>query len=500
MSFPARIAIVGGGTAGWLAALMLQDAAKRAGAVTSITVIESSKFGTVGVGEGTTAVFRMMLRHLGLDEFEFLRAAEASFKLGIRHRDWRRLGHHYDGPIDDPHLVAGLGQQPLLDAYQIAKGRSVGETHLFQHLINAAKCPYAQKPGGGYIAAGPFHHAFHFDQALAGKYLKSKTKNVTLIDDQVSGVETGPQGITALHLESGQQIEAAFFVDCSGFRRVLMRALGAKWLSFSHMLALNRAMPFWLDYAPGEKVLPVTTAWAQGSGWMWQIPTANRYGCGYVYSDAHITPDQAKAEIETVLGRSIEVRSDIKIDPGRQDRTWIGNCVSVGLASSFLEPLEATSIHGTVVQLMLLTGYLSKINDASRAQYNTDTARQVEDYRDFVRMHYVSERRDTAFWRDVTANHPDVVKDRLAQWARKIPDASDFAPFPQGLPHVEQQLYTPVLDGLGLLRRPAAALMLGGGAKPGRIARGLIQEYRAAAAQAMDHRAFMNSLQMEPTP
>ena len=120
MSFPARIAIVGGGTAGWLAALMLQDAAKRAGTVTAITLIESSKFGTIGVGEGTTAVFRMMLRHLDVDEFEFLRAAEASFKLGIRHRDWRRLGHHYDGPIDDPHLVAGLGAQPLLDAYQIS--------------------------------------------------------------------------------------------------------------------------------------------------------------------------------------------------------------------------------------------------------------------------------------------------------------------------------------------------------------------------------------------
>jgi Tryptophan halogenase len=498
MGFPARIAIVGGGTAGWLAALILQDAAKRAGAATAITLIESSKFGTVGVGEGTTAVFRMMLRHLGLDEFEFLRASEASFKLGIRHKDWRRLGHHYDGPIDDPHLVAGLGAQPLLDAYQISKGRSVGETHLFQHLINGFKSPYARKDGGGYIATGPFHHAFHFDQALAGKYLKSKTKNVSLIDDQVSGVETGPQGITALCLEGGQSVAADFFVDCSGFRRVLMQALGAKWVSFSQMLALNRAMPFWLDYAPDEKILPVTTAWAQGSGWMWQIPTASRFGCGYVYSDAHISADQAKAEIEAALGRPIEVRADIKIDPGRQDRTWIGNCVSVGLASSFLEPLEATSIHGTVVQLMLLAGYINNINDKARDQYNAEAARQVEDYRDFVRMHYVSERRDTAFWRDVTANHPDVVKDRLALWSRKIPEASDFVPFPQGLPHVEQQLYTPVLDGLGLLRRPAAGAMLGAQSKPGRIAQSLITEYRAAASQAMDQRAFLQSLHEEP--
>lgn len=498
MTFPARVVIVGGGTAGWLAALMLQDAARRAGATTAVTLIESSKFGTVGVGEGTTAAFRMLLRHLGLDEFEFLRASEASFKLGIRHRDWRRLGHHYDGPIDDPHLVAGLGAQPLLDAYQVSKGRSVGETHLFQHLINGHKSPYAAKPGGGYIAAGPFHHAFHFDQALAGKFLKSKTKDVTLIDDQVAGVDTGPAGILALTLESGQRIEADFFVDCSGFRRVLMKALGAKWVSFSHMLALNRAMPFWLDFAPGEKVLPVTTAWAQGSGWMWQIPTANRYGCGYVYSDAHISPDQAKAEIEMALGRPIEVRSDIRIEPGRQECTWIGNCVSVGLASSFLEPLEATSIHGTLVQLMLLSGHLANINPTARAAYNADAARQVDDYRDFVRMHYVSERRDTEFWRDVTANHPDVVKDRLALWSRKMPEAGDFAPFPMGLPHVEQQLYTPVLDGLGLLNRKAAAYMLGDAAKPARIARALKTEYQAAALAAMDHRAFLKSLTKEP--
>ena len=489
--WPARIVIVGGGTAGWLAALMLGDAARRAGAVCAVTVVESSKFGTIGVGEGTTAVFRLMLKHLGFDEFEFLRETEATIKFGIRHRDWRRLGHSYDGPIDDPHLVAGV-MPGGLDAAQVSIGRRVGETHLFQHLIDGAKSPFALRPGG-FIPAGPFHHAFHFDQALAGKYLKTKAGNVTLIDDQVTGVETGAAGITALVLESGQKVEAEFFIDCSGFRRALIGALGATWIGYGDVLPVNRAMPFWIDIAPGEEIDPVTLAWAQGAGWMWKIPTASRYGCGYVYSDAHTTPDQAKAEIERALGHEIYPRNDIRINAGRLDRSWVGNCVALGLSSSFLEPLEATSIHGTVVQLMLLSALIGQGGGA--AAFNQAAARQVDDFRDFIRLHYVSERRDTAFWRDVAASHPEGLKQKMSIWAKKMPEGSDFAAFPMGLPHVEGQLYTPVLDGLGLLNQSAAKARLGADPRPAMAAKTLISEYRAAAGQCLGHRAFLKSLQ-----
>ena len=491
--FPARICIVGGGTAGWLAALMLGDAARRAGAVTTITVVESSKFGTIGVGEGTTAVFRMLLKHLGLDEFAFLAATGATIKFGIRHRDWRRLGHQYDGPIDDPHLVAGLGG-PLMDAAQVAAGRRVGETHLFQHLIDAGKSPFALK-AGRYVPAGPFHHAYHFDQALAGKYLKTKAGSVTLIDDQVTGVETGGAGIAALVLEAGRRVEADFFVDCSGFRRALIGSLGAAWVGYGDVLPVNRAMPFWVDIPEGEEIDPVTLAWAQGAGWLWKIPTAERYGCGYVYSDLHTTPDAAKAEIERALGYEIHPRNDIRINAGRLDASWIGNCVALGLASSFLEPLEATSIHGTVVQLMLLTALIGRGDGP--AVFNAAAGRQVDDFRTFIRLHYVSERRDTPFWRDVAASHPAALLEKLDIWADKMPEARDFPPFPLGLPHVEGQLYTPVLDGLGLLRPAAAQARLGADKRPAQAAAALIREYRAAAGQCLGHRAFLQSLHQE---
>ncbi|MDG1117737.1 MAG: tryptophan 7-halogenase [Flavimaricola sp.] len=492
---PGHIVIVGGGTAGWLAALMLGDVARRQrqgqGQATAITVIESSKIGTIGVGEGTTAVFRQMLRHLGLDEQAFLAATGATIKYGIRHRDWRALGHSYDGPIDDTAAVAGSG----LDVYAVASGRPVSEVHLFRHLMDRKRAPFAEK-AGRLIPAGPFHYAYHFDQALAGAWLKSQAPTVSVIDDQVAGVETADGKIMALKLESGHSVTADLFVDCTGFGRRVISALGAKWLSYADVLPVNRAMPFWLDIEDGEEIDPFTLAWAQGSGWMWKIPTQGRYGCGYVYSDAHTTPDDAKAEIEAALGRPIAPRNDIQIDAGRLQDAWIGNCVALGLSSSFLEPLEATSIHGTIVQLMLLTSLIGQPDAATK--YNAAVGRQVDDFRDFIRLHYVSERRDTAFWQDVAASHPKAVTDRLEAWQGRVPVRADFDPFPMGLPHVEEQLYTPVLDGLGLLRRDVAKAALAGNPKARSAARKahheLVSEYTRAASACLPHRTYLTSL------
>jgi glycine/D-amino acid oxidase-like deaminating enzyme len=499
MSWPKHIVVVGGGTAGWLAALMLGDVVKRAKASTRVTVIESSKLGTIGVGEGTTAVFRMMLKHFGFDELAFLRETGATIKYGIRHRDWRKVGHEYVGPIDDPHLVTGHADQgPFLDAYQISQGRHVGETHLFQHLIDRARAPFAMK-GAKLVPVGPFHHAFHFDQALAGQFLRRQAKVVAVIDDQVQGLERDEDGnITALKLESGAEVQGDFFIDCSGFRRVLIKAMGAEWVSYRDVLPVNRAMPFWLDIPEGEEIDPVTLAWAQGAGWLWKIPTQERYGCGYVYSDLHLSPDQAQVEIEATLGHRIEPRNDIKIDAGRLDQVWIKNCVALGLSSSFLEPLEATSIHGSVVQLMLLAQLLERTDPRNIQSYNATVARQVDDFRDFIRLHYISERRDTKFWQDVAASTPQTTRDRVAHFANRIPSPRDFTPFPGNLPHVTHHLHTPVLDGLGLLSQQAAKGILAQNPKLRALGRKtaeqLTKEYRLAASQALPHRQFLQSL------
>jgi tryptophan halogenase len=300
------------------------------------------------------------------------------------------------------------------------------------------------------------------------------------------------------------EIAGDFFIDCTGFRRALIAGvMGGTWMSYRDVLPLNRAMPFWLDIKDGEELKPFTTAWAQGSGWLWMIPTQARIGCGYVYSDAFISPDQAKAEIEKVLGHKIEPRNDIKIDAGRQRESWIGNCLALGLASSFLEPLEATSIHGSIVQLLVFTNFhLNKgamFTDDDRAAYNKFASGQVDDFRDFINLHYVSERRDTPFWQAVAEDFiSPATKARLELWRNKMPGYEDFTPLPGRFAHTEQQLHYPVLDGLGLLNREAARKFMEAhpdlNAKGKAAADSLTAEYRAAAPQALGHREFLQTL------
>ena len=461
--------IVGGGTAGWIAAFIFQDSARRSGLNARISVVESSKIPTVGVGEASTAAFRVFLQHFGINEFEFFRETGATFKLGIRHQDWRREGYTYYGPVDDPHQVVAPppgAPSDYLNVYSVSAGRKVQDMHLFGPLLERKKAPYAKKADGSLIPLGPFHYAFHFDQALVGKFLKARSAGIAIVDAIVAGVERDAETghIAALVLDDGQKLAGDFFVDATGFRKqLIVRELNAPWLSYAKELPVNRALPFWLDIKPGEEIANYTLAWAQEAGWMWQIPTQTRYGCGYVYSDEFKTPEEAKQEVERVLGREIDTRGDIRFQIGRLEKAWIGNCLAVGLASSFLEPLESTSIHGTIVQMMLFAGrYLknpAEMTEADRDDYNARVGRQVDDFRTFVNTHYVVERDDTPFWRKVRAErlHPET-KERLAHWHTEMPRREHFNDFLFGLPHIETQLHYPVLDGLGLLQRFVAAL------------------------------------------
>lgn len=501
-----RLVIVGGGTAGWLTALICQDQARRAKRDLVISVVESSKIPTIGVGEGTTAVFRALFQRFGFDELEFLRATEATIKFGIRHRDWRRVGVTYDGPIDDPHQV--LSPPPgapseYLNVYSVATGRPVSEMHLFAHLMERRKSPYGQKADGSPIPVGPFHYAYHFDQALVGRYLRDKSSGIVQVDGTVGGIEKDPEtgNIVALKLEEGGTVAGDFFIDATGFRkRLIGQEMGGTWHSYRGELPVNRAMPFWIDIEEGEEIAPYTLAWAREAGWLWSIPTQKRYGCGYVYSDAFKTPEEAKAEIEAALGRAIEPRNDIRFDIGRLEKAWIGNCLAVGLASSFLEPLEATSIHGTIVQMMMFAGgfleQAPRATDKQRDDYNGRVARQVDDFRTFINLHYVSERDDTPFWRSVRNEsiHADT-KARLERWRHEMPRHEHFPHFLGGLPHVEAQLHYPVLDGLGLLDPTVAKAEMAAMPTVRAFARksvdSLTREYKQASTRAMGHAEYL---------
>ena len=500
-----HIAIIGGGTAGWLAALILQKASIGPGAP-RISIIESPNIPTVGVGEGSTSIFRQVLLDLEIDEQEFLRETGATLKFGIKHAGWRKDGKDYLGPIDDPNVMgpvpAGVPMNWLHHA-QLAAGKSATDIHLFTFLMRGNKSAFARK-ADTYIALSPYHHAYHFDQARLGRFLATKASGIARIRTEVEGVERDAETghVTALHSTDSQKISVDFVIDCTGFRRAIIGQLENDWVCYGDMLPLNKAMPFWLDHDPNKDIAPYTVAQALGAGWMWGIPVQNRMGCGYIFSDAHVSIEGAQREVEAKLRRPIDVRRIIDINPGRLRRSWIDNCVALGLAQSFLEPLEATSIHGTLVQLLLLLRNTPEqlctgIKERSISEFNKTVARQVDDFAQFINMHYAGGRRDTDFWQEMTSEGISRdQRDRLAEWQGKALTREDFQSMPGGLPHVEEQLYLPVLDGLGLLPKSASKAVFSdvGHKKLARSnADNLRKEFISASRKAMSHRKFLET-------
>lgn len=502
-----ELVVVGGGTAGWLSALMLQAEAKAQNLNLNITLIESSKVPTIGVGEGTTSIFGSVLQTLGINENEFLANTDATIKYGIRHRDWRKIGHYYDGPIDDVYQLTDHipGAGSWIDTFCVAAGRPVTQAHVFASLMVGGKAPVADV-GGKRVSLSQYHHAYHFDQAKVGAYLRSKANGIKTIDALVNNARKCPEtgNISSLILDTGETVQADFFIDCTGFRRLLIsEIMGVAWTSYGDTLPVNRAMPFWLELKDDEEIPTFTHAWAQKSGWMWQIPTTGRIGCGYVYSDRHVSPDQAHAEIESVLGQKIVPRNDIIINAGRVAKAWKGNVLALGLASSFLEPLEATSIHGSIVATILFArrhlSSLDQSDDDARDEYNAAIAGQVDDFRDFINLHYVSERNDSPFWRDVATTYIQAsTREKLAKWQKQMPSKEDFKNDLDGLPHVEELLHYPVLDGLGLLNREVAKAVMSGNPKVRDFARltvdHLSKQSRQVATKALSHRAWLREL------
>ena len=503
-----RIVIVGGGTAGWLAAWVIRERLPQL-APASLVMVESSKIPTIGVGEGTTALFKVFLDHFSLDEAEFLRETRATLKLGIRHRNWRAGEPYYDGPLDDPHWqgdVPGPPGSELLNIYAVAEGRRVSQSHHFAHLMRADKVPFTRNLDDSVSRNSEFETAYHFDNAKVAAWLRSKAPELSIIDAVVEEAATDSSGqtIEALQLDNGERLEGDFFIDCTGFRKLLTKAVGGdEWIGYSKELPLNRAFPFQLRHTEGAPVIPYTHAWAQDNGWMWQIPTQDRIGNGYAFCDEFTTPDQAHAEIEKCLGRKVEPLADIRFEVGRLRKTLTGNCLAVGLSAGFLEPLEATSIHSTLIQLLVLDrdhlASMFSFDEKQRSRYNESIGRLFDDFRTFLVMHYRGGRSDTPFWKHVKENcNERLASERLSAWQSRLPSSADFEGFLGGLPHVESQLYYPILDGLGLLPRRLAQAELAKSNLAGELARcwrAKVAQAKEVASKAISHRAFLRAIE-----
>lgn len=457
-----KLVIAGGGTAGWLAAAII--AARHP--EYDITVIESSKIGIIGVGESTTGFFTELLLNelcgiLGVSHDEFIIETGATLKFGIKHKGWTKdIDQYYYGVLEGS-VTAGHVPD-LMFAYAVNKSHSetLRTTHT-GYLLEENKSNLDQN-----FRFAKHGHAMHIDAMLTGKYFAKKClekTNITHVDSEINTVNLNEQGmIKSLSLSNGEELAADFFVDCTGMARVLINKLDPDWISYKDNLPVDSAMPFQEKYQPGEYPTPCTTAWAQKAGWMWQTPLMDRRGNGYVFDSNFITPDRAQEEIETLLGRPINPVKILKFDSGRKPNAWVKNCVAVGLSNAFLEPLEATSIHTTIVQIRLLANEFLRstiddtLNTASIKLFNKRIARHFDDIKDYLVLHYMGGRDDSEFWRWIGTGETktEFVADLLETVKSRMPNYNDF---PRYYGAIGWELYCYILSGLGLLKQEVVA-------------------------------------------
>jgi tryptophan 7-halogenase len=399
------IVIVGGGSAGWMAAAAL---ARVLEARVTIQLVESEDIGTVGVGEATVPHLRSFNDTLRIDETEFVRAVRGTFKLGIQFVDWGRIGERY------VHGFGTIGHEyRSLPFHQYwVKLHSRGLAHdLGDYSLNTAAAAAGRfLAGASDVPAGSplarVAYAYHFDAGLYAQYLRryAEARGVRRIEGTVVDVTLHPRDgfIDSITLAGGLSIAGDFFIDCSGFRGLLIEeALKTGYESWTHWLPCDRAVT-----VPSEKTAaatPYTRATARTAGWQWRIPLQHRTGNGHVYSSAHVGDDEAAATLLHHLdGRALAEPRVLRFTTGRRRKMWNRNCVALGLASGFLEPLESTSIYLIQSGIARLIDMLPDrhMSETLQARYNSEAAFELERIRDFLILHYhATERRDSEFWR-----------------------------------------------------------------------------------------------------
>ncbi|HEY5775001.1 MAG TPA: tryptophan halogenase family protein, partial [Xanthomonadales bacterium] len=420
--------IVGGGTAGWMAAAGL---AKSLGQTIDITLVESDDIGTVGVGEAVIPLIKSFHALLELKEDEFLRAVNGTIKLGIEFENWGRLGESYFHPFGPTGVEAWAAQ---FHHYWL-KARRHGNTDELRDF--SLEASMAQAGRFTLDSAPQPQYAYHFDASLYAKYLRklSEANGVRRIEGKVVDVQVnGESGfIESIELESGDRIEGDLFIDCSGFRGLLIQqTLQTGWEDWSHWLRNDRAVAVQTELV--SPPAPYTRSTARTSGWQWKIPLQNRVGNGLVYCSDYLSDDLAKkALLDNLEGKPLNEVRTIRFRTGRRAQQWVKNCVAVGLSSGFLEPLESTSIHLIQNSILRLVRMFpaAEIDPAEVRQFNNETTQEIEQIRDFIILHYkVTQRRDSKYWVDCSEmSVPESLAHKIALFesnARAVRDNSEM--------------------------------------------------------------------------
>ena len=392
-----RIVIAGGGTAGWMAAAAL---ARTMGHAIELTLIESEAIGTVGVGESTIPPLQTFNRVLGISEAEFMRATSATFKLGIEFENWKEQGHRYFhsfGTTGRDHWSAGFQHFWL---HGLTQGHRAPYDDYCIEVLAAYEGKFAHLPDNR------INYAYQLDAGRYAAFLRklAEADGCKRVEGRIASVELDGEGgaIAALSLEDGQRIEGDLFLDCTGFRALLIEgALQAGFEDWTHWLPCDAAVA--LQTASVRPPVPYTRAIAHDAGWQWRIPLQHRQGNGIVYCSRYLDQDAALQRLlDTVEGERLIEPNRLRFTTGVRRKQWHRNCIAVGLSGGFLEPLESTSIHliqRAVLRLIRMLP-LGAVSERDVAEFNDQQLTDFDQVRDFLILHYkATDRRDSDFWR-----------------------------------------------------------------------------------------------------
>lgn len=435
-----KVLVVGGGTAGFISAIILKRFLN-----SDVDIVYSNEIGTIGVGEGSTEHFAEFMKFANIDQYSLIKECDATYKCGINFINWSDQNYlHYVGsPFNSK-----FGQYNFIYGRQISNNLNyIHPTFLLDNKIPKWYLNKNDSP--------PFNQ-YHFNSLKLIEFLKkiAISWGVNIFEDNITNINVSSNGyIESIDGES-TKYNYDFYIDATGFKKLLISKIGAKWQSYNKYLKMNSAVVF---QTPDENNYNLwTSATAMKYGWMFKIPVWGRHGNGYIFDKNYINADDAKEEISSYLNKDINFGKEFQFDPGQLDKFWINNCCAVGLSAAFVEPLEASSIATTIQQTFLLMHNIRNFNNKTIDSYNKSINSIMENIRDFIILHYLTDKKDTDLWIDLAnIELPDSLQEKLDIWQKRLPIKEDFDQSNYLL--FTDSNFISVLNGLNLLNKNEVA-------------------------------------------
>ena len=437
-----EVLVVGGGTAGWLTALMIN----RSTPFANITVVESQEIGILGAGEGSTPQLVELFSYLNIPLSDLILNCDATIKNGIRFTNWNNSDDFFyhgfrvnDNDLGSKFLDSQFVSTSSLLTMSLILNNRINEVDFTEKISEKNKVPFIPKDKKEEMGILDYENiskfSIHFNASKLANRLKEIgiDRGIKVVDGIIKDVVLNDTGhIDSISLVDGNIIKSDFVFDCTGFHRFIIgKVFNSKWKSYKDFLPSDSAVPFFIEMS--EEIPPYTEAIAMRYGWMWKIPLQNRFGCGYVYDSSLISEADAVKEIEEYLGYEPvyprKEKGGFKFSAGCYEESWIKNCVAVGLAANFVEPLEATSIWVSILGLSQILGspdWILSDSDEIRKHFNDSIVSINNEVASFIYFHYMTNRKDTEFWQKFSyENAPDYLKGKLDLWKHRLPNKLD---------------------------------------------------------------------------